>query len=86
MDIVALQTQVSELQNRILGLEHEVIQIKRIQAPSQSEALARFERLRADVRARNPDIKTDEQAEVVAEQFSQEFITSLKEQGKVQFE
>ena len=86
MDTVALQTQINELQNRIVDLEQEVTQLKRIQALSQSEALARFEQLRADVRARNADIETEEQAQAVAEEFSQEFITCLKEQGKVQFE
>jgi len=86
MDATTLQTQVNELKKRMVDLEKEVTQLKRVQAPSRSEALARLERLRAEARARNPDIATEEQALAVAEEFSQAFITDLKEQGKVQFE
>src|SRR5437016_2904344 len=52
----------------------------------RAQALERLRAVREQIRARNPDITTDEQAEEIAEQFSQEFIQNLKEKRGVTFE
>src|SRR5438105_534720 len=52
----------------------------------RKEALERLERVRERVRERNQDIKTEEQATQIADQFSREIINSLVEKGKVKFE
>ncbi|MBK9944500.1 MAG: type II toxin-antitoxin system Phd/YefM family antitoxin [Kouleothrix sp.] len=52
----------------------------------RAQALERLRAAREAIRARNSDITTDDQAEQVAEEFSQEFIQMLKEKRGVRFE
>src|SRR4051794_15617213 len=56
--------------------EYEKIQEMREQI-RRTEVLARLERLAEKVRARNPDIETDEQAMAISDQFTRAAIDSL---------
>lgn len=52
----------------------------------RNQALARLQKARAEVRARNPDITTDEQALAIADEITRAAIDSLVEKGLVRFE
>jgi prevent-host-death family protein len=52
----------------------------------RKDALQRLRALREEVRSRNQDIATDEQAMQVAEQFSRDLVDDLAKKGKVSFE
>jgi len=50
------------------------------------QALEDLRNLRDEVRARNHDITTEEQALEIADEFSREVIRNLIEKGKIRFE
>lgn len=52
----------------------------------RNEALQKLRALREQVRARNQDITTDEQALQIADRFSHEMIEDMVKEGKIQFE
>lgn len=56
------------------------------EAQRRKDALQRLRVLREDVRGRNQDITTDEQALQVADQISREIMNDLVKKGKVSFE
>ena len=49
-------------------------------------ALAQLRQLKGEVRARNADIQTEEQAVTVADRFVREVIDDLEAEGKISFE
>lgn len=49
-------------------------------------ALEQLRQLKAEVRARNQDIETEEQAVSIADRFVREVIDDMVEEGKIRFE